>query len=253
MPYVKIQEKNIFYHEKNKAIPHRPTILFVHGAGGTWKKWANQLSGVKDYHLIALDLPGHGRSEGDGSNSIEVYTEVIRDFAQGLDLKSFVIAGHSMGGAIAMKFALDYPDVLKGLIIVNSGARLKVNSTILEKLSRGEHPLETIKYSYSVKVPSKTLEQAAEEMKTVSTQVLLADFQACNDFNLIDSVQRITLPTLVLCGQEDRMTPVKYSEYLAGEIPQALFTLIPDAGHMSMLEQPEAVNKAIMDFIETIS
>lgn len=89
-------------------------------------------------------------------------------------------------------------------------------------------------------------------MRAVSTQVLWADFQACNNFNVIESVQRINLPTLVICGQEDRMTPVKYSEYLAQQIPQALLALIPDAGHMSMIEQPEAVNKAIMEFMHTL-
>ncbi|NMA68340.1 MAG: alpha/beta hydrolase [Desulfitobacterium sp.] len=251
MPYIKIRERNIYYH--HNPTPDGRTILFIHGAGGTGEKWVNQLSGIKDYHLIALDLPGHGLSEGVGSNSIEAYKEFIRQFVQGIGLESFVIAGHSMGGGIAMAFALDYPEILKGLIIVNSGARLKVNPMILERLARGEHPLETVKYSYSLNTSPEVLEGAIEEMKAVPTQILLTDFQACDKFNLMNGVQDIKLPTLVICGQEDRMTPVKYSEYLAQEIPQALLTLIPDAGHMSMLEQPEVVNKAIVNFIQTLA
>ncbi|AFM01557.1 putative hydrolase or acyltransferase of alpha/beta superfamily [Desulfitobacterium dehalogenans ATCC 51507] len=252
MPYIKVQGKDIFYRQNDKAISHRPTILCVHGAGGTGEKWANQLSGIKDYHLIALDLPGHGLSEGEAINSIQSYKEYIWEFAQAIELKSFVITGHSMGGAIAMQFALDYPDWLKGLIIVDSGGRLRVNPVMLESLSRGEHLLESVQFSYSPKAAAKILEDAVEEMRAVSTQVLWADFQACNNFNVIESVQRINLPTLVICGQEDRMTPVKYSEYLAQQIPQALLALIPDAGHMSMIEQPEAVNKAIMEFMHTL-
>lgn len=252
MPNIKIQGKKVFYHQKNIPTPDRPSVLFIHGAGGSGEKWINQLSGIKNYHLIALDLPGHGLSEGGGINSIQIYKEIIWEFVQEIELRSFVLSGHSMGGAIAMEFALDYPDILKGLIIVNSGARLKVNPRTLESLSRGEHSFESIKYSYALNTSEEVLERAADEMKLVPTQVLLADFQACDNFNLMNSIQRINLPTLVICGQEDRMTPVKYSQYLAQQIPQALLTLIPDAGHMSMLEQPEAVNKAIMDFIQTL-
>ncbi len=249
MPYIKVQGKNIFFRQNDKAISHRPTILCVHGAGGTGEKWANQLSGLRDYHLIALDLPGHGLSEGEAVDSIQSYKESIWEFVHAMKLTSFVIAGHSMGGAIALQFALDYQDWLKGLIIVDSGGRLKVNPVMLESLSRGEHPLESIQFSYSLKAAAKILEDAAEEMKAVSTQVLWADFQACDNFNVIDSIQQINLPTLVICGQEDRMTPVKYSEYLAQQIPQASLVLIPEAGHMAMIEQPEAVNKAITEFM----
>lgn len=152
-----------------------------------------------------------------------------------------------------MEFALSYPDVLKGLIIVDSGARLRVNHVTLEVLSRGEHPLDNIKYSYSFKVSPTVLKRAAEEMKTVPTQILLADFQACNNFNIMDNVHRINLPTLILCGQEDQMTPVKFSEYLSKQLPQSILVLIPDAGHMSMMEQSDAVNRSIMDFMRTLN
>ncbi|MHB1652883.1 MAG: alpha/beta fold hydrolase [Desulfitobacteriaceae bacterium] len=252
MPFIDIQGKNAHYQQNGEFRTDKSTLLFVHGAGGTGNKWVHQLTGIEGYNLIALDLPGHGRSEGEAADTIIAYREFVWQFVQTLKLGPFVIAGHSMGGAIAMEFALAYPDLLIGLIIVDSGARLKVNPETLEVLSRGEHPLGNVKYSYSLKASQAVLERATQEMKTVPTEVLLADFRACDSFNLMDRVQSINLPTLVLCGQDDQMTPVKYSEYLAKQLAQSILVLIPDAGHSAMIEQSEPVNRAIQDFMDTI-
>ena len=89
--------------------------------------------------------------------------------------------------------------------------------------------------------------------------MLLADFTACNDFNLLaespaeDVLRHIDLPTLVVCGKEDRLTPPKYSRYLQERIAGAELLLVPDAGHMVMLEQPQAVTSAIAEFVAGIS
>ena len=252
MPFITIQGSTTYYRQNGDFRADRSTILFVHGAGGTGNNWVHQLSGIEGYNCLALDLPGHGRSEGLAVDAIRIYREFVWSFAQALDLGSFVLAGHSMGGAIAMELALAYPDALAGLIIVDSGARLRVNPETLEVLSKGEHPLKNVKYSYSTNVPSLVLDQAKEEMKSVPTEVYLADFRACDNFNLMNHVKDINLPALVICGQDDQMTPVKYSEYLTKELGKSTFMLISNAGHMSMLEQPERVNRSIQDFLAQI-
>lgn len=249
MPYINVQGRNTYYHENSDFQANLPTLLFVHGAGGSGQKWAYQLTGIPGYNLIALDLPGHGLSEGIPADSIIGYRDFVWRFTQTLELGQFVIAGHSMGGAIALELALAYPEALKGIIIVDSGARLRVNPMVLEMLSRGEHPLENVKYNYSANIPLDVLEKAVEEMKNVPTEVYLADFRACNEFSIMDRVQNIINPTLVICGQDDQMTPMKYSEYLYKELPHSTFELIADAGHMAMLEQPDQVNKAINNFL----
>lgn len=254
MPFIDILGKSTYYHQGSDYNVDLPTLLFVHGAGGTGKNWVHQLAGIKGYNLIALDLPGHGRSEGSAAESITVYSEFVWSFAQTLELGSFVIAGHSMGGAIVLELALAYPEALKGLIIVDSGARLRVSPALLEIFSKGEHPLGNVKYSYSFNVSRDILEKAAEEMKDVSTEVYLADFRACNEFNILDRIQNITNPSLVICGKDDQMTPVNYSEFLHKELTNSTLALITDAGHMAMLEQPDQVNRAINHFLaQTIS
>lgn len=98
MPFIDVQGKNVYYQQHSEFRPDRSTILFVHGAGGTGNRWVNQLSGIASYNLIALDLPRHGLSEGEAIDSILIYKEFVWQFVQALELESFVIAGHSMGG-----------------------------------------------------------------------------------------------------------------------------------------------------------
>ena len=250
MAFINILGKKVYYQQNGEFLVDRKTVLFIHGAGGTGDIWIHQLSGIKGYNLIALDLPGHGRSEGFASDNIIAYQEFVWLFIQALQLETLVIAGHSMGGAIVMDLALSHPEALDGLIFVNSAARLPVNPKMLESMSRGEHPLAIIKYSYSLRANPELLERATAEMKAVPVEVYLADFTACAGFNLVDRVKMIKLPVLILSGQDDQMTPLKFSEFLSKELPQSAMVVISDAGHMSMLEQPERVNKAIQSFLD---
>jgi len=82
---------------------------------------------------------------------------------------------------------------------------------------------------------------------------LHGDFLACNAFNIAETVSEIRVPTLVICGQDDKLTPLRYSQFLADQIPAARLEAIPDAGHMVMLEQPQAVAGALIDFLAGIS
>lgn len=249
MPYITILGEKIYYRQNQRLKTDLETLIFIHGAGGNGGHWIYQLSGIKDYNLIALDLPGHGRSEGVATDSITVYREFVWQFTQILNLRNFIVVGHSMGGAIALDLALTYPEFCKGLIIVDSGAKLRVNPALLELLAKGEKPFDTIKFCYSKKASPDLLAKANQEMKKVPSNVFFADFKACDEFNIADRVQSIKCPTLTICGQEDQMTPSKYSEYLAKNLPQSNLIYISDAGHMTMLEQPYQVNKAIHNFL----
>ena len=253
MPYINILGKRTYYHQGCDFQAGLSTILFVHGAGGTGENWLHQLAGIQGYNLIALDLPGHGLSEGSASDNIIVYRDFVWYFAQALKLGPFIMAGHSMGGAIALELALEFSEGIKGLIIVGSGAKLRVNQSILEALSRGIHPIKSVKYFYSNRTSTEIIEQAIIHMKNVPIEVYQADFKACNEFNIMDRIQNIINPALVICGEEDQMTPLKYSDYLCKALPHSTMSIVTDAGHLAMLEQPDQVNQAIISFLTQVN
>ena len=113
------------------ARPAGPPLVLVHGAGGNLMHWPGALRRLPGHTVYALDLPGHGKSGGAGRAEIGAYADVVRGFAEALGLVPFVLAGHSMGGAIALEFALRYPARLAGLILVGTGAKLRVAPEIL--------------------------------------------------------------------------------------------------------------------------
>lgn len=235
------------------------------------------MAGIDGHRLIAPDLPGHGQSEGEARSSVADYSDFVFDFMEVLGLSRIVIGGHSLGGAIALDFTLTRPhkrsgagyphhvmpllkrkarnavrarpDLVEGLILVGSGGRLRVKPETLEILAKGEHSVRNVEHSYALNVSTEVLDRAASEMADVSTSVYLADFRACDSFDVLDRLGDIRVPTLVICGKDDRMTPVKFSEYLSGRIPNAKLSLVTEAGHMVMIEQPGVVNNIIMAFL----
>ena len=131
-----------------------------------------------------------------------------------LHLEQPIIAGHSLGGAITLTMALEYAAELSGLILIGTGARLRVRPDILEEARRG--PIVTYR-----------------------------DWAACNAFDIMNRLTEIHLPTLIICGADDVYTPVKYSQYMHDRIQGSTLRIIPGAGHEVMQEQPERVNQAI--------
>lgn len=251
MAFVEFKGMRVHYLETGTAAPDQKTLLLIHGAGGSSHTWDKQLSGLQG-HLIALDLPGHEESGGEAQASISAYREFVWEFSQALGLKRFVLVGHSMGGGITLDFAQHHSEVLEGMILVDSGARLKVNPETLKVLEQGKHPLGNVQFMFAKNTSGEVLEQAARDMEKVPPSVYYVDFQACDRFNILDQVKDIKVPALILCGQEDRMTLPKFSEFLQNEIAGSQYVIIPRAGHMAMLEQPEIVNQAIREFVGAI-
>lgn len=249
MPSVYMDRK--MYHYSAAVPDGEPggAIVFVHGAGGNHRHWSFQVPALGRQMLaLAVDLPGHGLSEGRAAGSIREYADFIYDFSQHVVGGPFFLAGHSMGGAIAMDFALRFPDKLAGLVLVGTGARLRVAPALLETFGAGEHFLPLIDLAYGPGTPAELLELARKEMQQLAPEVHYHDFLACDNFDIMDRVSGIDVPTLVLAATEDRLTPVKYGRFLAEQINNARLEIIEKAGHMMMLEQPDTVNKLISDF-----
>jgi pimeloyl-ACP methyl ester carboxylesterase len=180
----------------------------------------------------------------------------VRDWLTMLGIHSAVFVGHSMGSAIAISLALDYPERVNGLVLVGAGARLKVSTQLMEAAENSATYFNAVKlavdWSFSAGAPQKLKEIAASRMVETRQSVLYGDFRACNEFDETARVNQIRKPTLILCGAEDKMTPPRYSQFLAEQIPGAELEVISEAGHMVQLEQPRRVSEAIQGFIAGI-
>jgi pimeloyl-ACP methyl ester carboxylesterase len=230
-------------------------IVFIHGAGGSHQIWLNQLRVLgRRWRVIALDLPGHGDSNGSGAEQIEVYRDLVKEFVAQFGLGRIVLVGHSMGGAITQGFALAYPDQLVAIGLVGTGARLRVHPKILAGLRH--EPRDAVecitKWARAPGTPAEVVGQDAEAMLRTPVPVIERDFRACDGFDLMETVEEIAVPALVICGADDLMTPPKYARYLHQKIKGSQLALISGAGHMVMLEKPDEVNRAIEVFLEQL-
>ncbi len=229
----------------------RPVVL-VHGAGGRAEVWAPQLAGLADVaRLIAVDLPGHGATGGRGCRQVEDYAAWVLGLLDALGLGRAVLVGHSMGGAIVQTMALAHPARVAALVLVGTGARLRVLPRILELFREGS-PLgaELVAgLAYSPKTPPGAVVEAERALQETAAVVTLGDFLACDRFDVMTRLGRVETPTLVVVGLDDRLTPPKYAAYLARTIPGARLAEIEAAGHFPQLEQPAAVNAALRAFL----
>ena len=159
-------------------------ILFIHGAGGNANSWLYQTKGLKSQcEVIAVDLPGHGMaSVGKGCTSIKEYRDSIQDTLSSSGIDKCFMVGHSMGGAIAMSFAMTFPDTVKGIVLVSTGAKLKVFPQILEGLMKDkENTLNSIiEHAISKNAPDTLKMGYFEEMMKCSPEVIYGDFLACD-------------------------------------------------------------------------
>lgn len=254
VPYCELDNVQYFYYERipEKTSGVDKTIIFIHGAGGNGSYWTKQLTGIgSSFRVIAPDLPGHGKSGGNSCDSIKAYREFINKFATKVSNGRFYLAGHSMGGAVALDFSLNYPEMLAGVILIATGARFSAINAILEMLKNGRHNHELVDLAYGKNAPPRLRELALREISAVSPVVWFRDFSSCNHFDVSSRLAEIQLPALIITGTGDLLTPLQYGRLLECGMLNARLIEIEGAGHMLMLEKPGIINKHIIDFVSS--
>ena len=233
-----------------------PPLVLIHGSGGSRLHWPPQLRRLPNCRVFGLDLPGHGESPGDGEKTIEDYARRVVEWLDEQGIQRAILAGHSMGGAIAMTAALNEPDRVAGLVLVGTGGRLRVNGEILQAAadpSRFEETVEVIiTWAFSNQAPEKIVALAKMRMLETRPEVIHGDLTACNQFDICDQLSEIRVPTLILCGEQDQLTPLKYARHLDDEIPESTLVLFEGTGHMVILERPQEVAEAVGNFLASV-
>lgn len=251
MPEIQLSRGGLWYAARHvKGSPYPPLVL-LHGATGSHLDWPGELRRLPAATVLVPDLPGHGRSDGPGRQSVEAYAAVVLEFLDTLGIRRAIIGGHSMGGAIAQMLALDSPSRVAGLILLGTGARLRVHPDVLGRIlvdPAGVYDL-LIKWMWAEGTPESFLRRGRQQMAANDPQTVYGNLAACNAFDVMDRLGEIAAPTLVIGGTADRMTPLKYSEYLADHIPAAEMVTVEGGGHMMALEQPQVVAQAVSSWL----
>jgi pimeloyl-ACP methyl ester carboxylesterase len=246
----------MYYFVHGEEMRDRPPVLLLHGAGGSHLSWPPQIRRLTGQRMFALDLPGHGKSEGVGRQDIDEYAKAVYEFMKAVRLSNVVLVGFSMGSAIAMSLALGYRRRVIGLGLIGSGAKMRVAASTLESLSNSSTFLPAVETvinnSYSSNVDPRVKELAVKQMAETRQAVLYGDFLACDEFDVMERVSKIQAPTLLLCGSSDRMTPPNRSEFLREQIEGAQMHIVEGAGHMAMIERPDEVARLLNEFVDKI-
>jgi pimeloyl-ACP methyl ester carboxylesterase len=252
MPYLDLNHERIYYAlYRGELIPSR-SIILIHGAGENHLVWPAGLRRLPYSTVYAIDLPGHGKSTGNGRDSINEYVTWLKIFLDTLKIQRAIIIGHSMGTAIAQMFALAQPDRTAGLVLIGAGAKLRVAPKILE-LARNDlaAAAELItSLEWGPDVPEQIVRLGKQQLMTNRSEVIYGDYRACNEFDVIDRLGDITAPTLIISGTADQLTPPKYAAFMAEKIPHAKLVSVPDAGHMTMLEAESIVAREVEKFLQ---
>ncbi len=250
MPYLDLDGERIYYAVHRNQADGAP-LLLIHGAGENHLVWPIGLRRLPGTIVYAIDLPGHGKSTGVGRSTTADYAAWLMSFLEVLRIPAAVLIGHSLGGAIVQQVALTHPEQTLALVLVATGARLRVAPQLLA-LAQNDFSAAVALVSEWEWGPA-----ANEELKQLGRQQLLAnapavllnDFRACDAFDVREELKTITAPTLIVAGEADQMTPPKYAAFMAGQIPRARLSIMPEAGHMVMLEAADAVTQVIADFL----
>jgi pimeloyl-ACP methyl ester carboxylesterase len=232
-----------------EAVGRDERLIFIHGSGDSGAIWAPLLALLPDVETLAFDLPGHGArvaEPGPELMSVRDYAEDVYQALTSRGVDGGVIAGHSLGGAIALRLAVDHPDFARRIVLVGSGARLRVAPQFLE-VARAAGPEGSLSLTVIGFAPDHE-DQARTLYAThppTAPGMLYRDLAACDAFDMMAELGAISQPALLIVGEADRMTPVKYAEFLRQRLPQSELVVIPDAGHYALIERPEAVAGAL--------
>lgn len=231
-----------------------PTALYVHGSGGTHQLWAYQYAPSGPTHpAVAIDLSGHGDSEDietePGPETLAEYAADVVAVARETDAD--VLVGNSLGGAVVFEVLLETEFEPRAVVFAGSGAKLAVHEKIRDALeSDFEAAIDRLHQPSLLFADANEdlLDQSKETMRETGQRVTHRDFLTCHPFDVRERLASIEVPALALVGEEDQLTPLMYHEYLAENMPNCRVATLENAGHLAMLERPEAFNESLKEF-----
>jgi 3-oxoadipate enol-lactonase len=257
MPKLYIKDIDLYYETIGKGQP----ILFIHGLGSSSRDWEMQIPFFsKHYQVITLDLRGHGQSQKPpGPYSMSLFAKDVAELVKLLGIVPVHVVGISLGGMIAFQLGVDYPELVKSLVIVNSGPEVVVRTMkdrwnvfmrfatvrLLGMRKMGE---VLSKRLFPKAEQSDTQKLFVERWAENDTRAYVDTLRAIVGWSVSDRIHKITLPTLIVAADGD-YTSVSAKEAFVSRMPQAELVVIRDSRHATPVDSPEKFNETVMSFL----
>ena len=253
-----VENKKVFSSDIGQTFDkNKHSIILLHGSGQSHVVWSltDQYLADEGFNVFALDLPGHGNSEGSSLKSIEEMADWLNKVVNVIGIKELTILGHSQGCLVAIEYANKFPDNIKNLIFVAGSYQIPVNKSLIDLAKTGD--FESINlmmkwgYGYSKQFlggnPLQKILNSSREIR----EVLAIDLIACNNYkNGISSIKKIKCPTFFVFGELDKMIKLDKGKEFSGLIPGSKTHIIKDCGHMIILENAFEMREKVAEFLK---
>lgn len=243
-----------------------PAIVLTHGLGGSLDAWESLAARLSDrYRVVTWDVRGFGRSDKpEGPVTPSTWARDLRDLLATIEIDSAVISGISMGGVIAQRFALDFPETTRGLILISTSSEVgpsardawdaRADLVEREGMAAGLTPGPALSYSSAYREAHAEAIEAAIRATVASNdpRCYAAACRAVSAYHYTAELQTISCPTLILQGLSDELTPPGGSVIMSRAIPEARIEFIADCGHAIPTEQPEMTFQQLDAFMRAL-
>ncbi|MFX1574349.1 MAG: alpha/beta fold hydrolase [Promethearchaeota archaeon] len=257
MPRNQIQDINMYYEIIGEGQP----LLLIHGLGSSTRDWEEQVPAFSQkYQVITIDLRGHGKTDKPkGPYSIPMFAQDIAELMRSLNINQVNVIGISLGGSIAFQFAIDYPKMVKNLIIVNTGVEFKLDSFKARFnffMRKFIVSLVGMKKMGEVLAPRLFIKPEQEDLRRMlierwaenDKKAYLSALKSFKGWTVKDRIHTISCPTLVISSDGD-YTSVSVKEEYTALIPNGKVKVIDDARHAVTMEKPKEFNEVVMEFL----
>ena len=253
-----VDNKKVFSSDIGQTFDeNKHTIILIHGSGQSHVVWSltDQYLADEGFNVFALDLPGHGNSEGASLKSIEDMSNWLNKVVKVIGIKDLTILGHSQGCLIALEYANRFPDNVKNLIFVAGSYEIPVNKSLIDLANSGDFESLNLMmkwgYGYSKQfIGGNPLQKILNSSREVR-EVLAVDLIACNNYkNGINCVKKVKCPTLFIFGELDKMIKLDKGKEFSGLINGSKTHIIKDCGHMIILENAFEMREQVAKFLK---
>ncbi len=229
----------------SKSAQQRRPVVCLHGTGDNAHHWDRLIARLPEHSVVALDLPGHGANidrPGPAEMGVVDYANYVRAELTRRSLKDVCLVGHSLGSAVALRLAVDHPSLVRRLVLIGAGARLRVLPSLLDAAKT--NPAATMREMVDMGFAQRHHDEAKryyDALLPVAPGIIRRDLTACDRFDIMEELGHISQAALLITGEEDRLTPPKYAHYLQEHLASAQLRLLPGAGHYVAVEAPDAL------------